>query len=107
MSNDFDTGMEAAFDGFRKAAGDESITFNGEEIPAIVDGFIRQTAVGNAGTAATVTGTLSLKVADWISYGMKKGSRITLPWGRGARVESEPQIPASGEGVIDVGLVAE
>ena len=107
MSNDFDKGMEAAFDGFREAAGEETITFNGEEIPAIVDGFTRQTGVGNAGVAVTVTGTLTLKVSDWISYGMKKGSRITLPWGRGARVEFEPQLPDSGEGVIDVGLVAE
>lgn len=107
MSNDFDKGMETAFDSFREVAGKENITFNGEEIPAIVDGAIRQTAVGNAGATVTLTGTLSLKVADWISYGMKKGSRITLPWGRGARVEFEPQIPASGEGVIDVGLVAE
>lgn len=107
MSNDFDKGMEAAFDGFREAAGDESITFNGTEIPAIVDGLERRTEVGQAGAVATITGTLTLKVADWISHGLKKGSRIILPSGRGARIEFEPQIPASGEGVIDVGLVAE
>ena len=107
MSNDFDTGMETAFTDFRKAAGEESITFNGDEIPAIVDGFTRQTGVGNAGVAVTVTGTLTMKAVDWISAGMKKGSRIVLPSGLGARVEFEPQLPASGEGLIDVGLVAE
>ncbi len=104
MANEFAIGMEQSFlaswgvIGYLIAAkATPSVS-----IKAILDGIEMTSAVRpEGGRQAELSGTITILTADWISNGLKKGSRIILPDTRECRIELESFVEPSGRGTVN------
>jgi hypothetical protein len=98
----FEVGAEEAFWAAYRVV-PEPFSYGGaSEIPATLDPLTRTTSVSpRGGRQVDLTGAMRMLVADWVTYGLKKGAVITFGNGWKARITEEPFIPSSGRGVVD------